>query len=34
VLADERRTRTVLTLDHRHFDVVRPLDGGHFSVLP
>jgi uncharacterized protein len=34
VLADERRTRTVLTLDRRHFDVVRPLSGGRFSVLP
>jgi hypothetical protein len=24
----------VLTLDHRHFSVLRPLDGGRFRVLP
>jgi predicted nucleic acid-binding protein len=34
VLADRYRTRTVLTLDRRHFDVLRPLSGGRFSVLP
>ena len=34
VLADRFGTRTVLTLDHRHFDVVRPLSGGRFRVLP
>lgn len=34
VLADRFRTKTILTLDHRHFDVVRPLTGGRFRVLP
>ncbi len=34
VLAHRYRTRTVLTLDRRHFDVLRPLDGGRFTLLP
>jgi predicted nucleic acid-binding protein len=34
VLADLNRTRVVLTLDHRHFDVLRPLSGGRFKLLP
>lgn len=34
VLADRHRTRSILTLDHRHFDVVRPLSGGRFRILP
>ncbi|MGZ4190725.1 MAG: type II toxin-antitoxin system toxin ribonuclease C26, partial [Actinomycetota bacterium] len=34
VLADRFRTREVLTLDHRHFDVLRPLSGGRFKLLP
>ena len=34
VLAERYDTRTVLTLDHRHFNVVRPLQGGHFRLLP
>lgn len=34
VLADRHRTRTVLTLDHRHFGVLRPLGGGRFRLLP
>lgn len=34
VLADRYRTREVLTLDRRHFDVLRPLSGGRFKVLP
>ena len=34
VLADRHRTRTLLTLDQRHFGVVRPLDGGRFRLLP
>jgi uncharacterized protein len=34
VLAERYRTRSVLTLDHRHFDVVRPLAGGRFRLLP
>jgi hypothetical protein len=34
LLADRYRTRRVLTLDRRHFDVLRPLSGGRFSLLP
>lgn len=34
VMAERHRTRSVLTLDHRHFDVLRPLDGGRFQLLP
>lgn len=34
VLAERYRTRTILTLDRRHFDIVRPLSGGHFDVVP
>ncbi len=34
VLADRYRTRTILTLDRRHFDVLRPLTGGRFKVIP
>lgn len=34
VLAARYRTRTIMTLDRRHFDVVRPLDGGRFRLLP
>lgn len=34
VLAHRYRTRTILTLDRRHFTVLRPVDGGRFSLLP
>lgn len=34
VLAERLNTRRILTLDHRHFEVVRPLGGGRFSLLP
>jgi uncharacterized protein len=34
VLAERCQTRTLLTLDHRHFDVVRPLQGRRFRLLP
>jgi uncharacterized protein len=34
VLAARYRTQTIVTLDHRHFDVLRPLVGGRFTVLP
>ncbi len=34
LLAARYRTRTIVTLDRRHFDVVRPLNGGRFTVLP
>jgi len=33
VLASRHQTRTILTLDRRHFSVVRPLDGGHFNLI-
>jgi uncharacterized protein len=34
VLAARYRTNTIVTLDRRHFGVVRPLGGGRFTVLP
>jgi len=34
VLAERYRTRTIASLDRRHFDVLRSLDGGYFQVLP
>ncbi|MGL4744390.1 MAG: type II toxin-antitoxin system toxin ribonuclease C26 [Dermatophilaceae bacterium] len=34
ILADAYRTRDVLTLDRRHFGVIRPLSGGHFTLRP
>lgn len=34
VLAARYQTQTIVTLDHRHFDVLRPLAGGRFVVLP
>ena len=34
VLARRFRTRTVLTLDRKHFSVIRPLDGGLFTIVP
>jgi uncharacterized protein len=34
VLAERYRTRTIVTLDRRHFDVLRPITGGRFNVLP
>ena len=34
VLATRYRTRTIVTLDRRHFDVLRPLNGGRFTILP
>ena len=34
VLADRYQTRTIVTLDRRHFDVLRPIGGGRFSVRP
>jgi predicted nucleic acid-binding protein len=34
ILAAHSRTRRVATLDRRHFSVLRPLDGGRFSILP
>ena len=34
VLAQRHRTRQIVTLDRRHFDLLRPLDGGRFRLLP
>jgi len=34
LLAERYRTRSLLTLDHRHFDVLRPIQGGRFRLLP
>ena len=34
VLADRYQTRTIATLDRRHFTVLRPIDGGRFAVVP
>lgn len=34
VLAARHSTRQVLTLDHRHFSVLRPRGGGRFRLLP
>jgi uncharacterized protein len=34
VLAERHHTRTIATLDRRHFEVLRPLSGGRFSVVP
>jgi predicted nucleic acid-binding protein len=34
VLADRYQTRTIATLDRRHFEVLRPVGGGRFAVLP
>jgi uncharacterized protein len=34
VLANRYSTKRLLSLDHRHFDVVRPIGGGRFTVLP
>lgn len=34
VLCQRMGTNRVLTLDRRHFDVLRTMDGGAFEVLP
>ena len=34
ILAARYQTRTVVTLDRRHFGVIRPIDGGSFEILP
>jgi predicted nucleic acid-binding protein len=34
ILAARYQTRTLVTLDRRHFGVVRPIDGGSFKILP
>ena len=34
VLAERYKTTRVLTLDHRHFRAMKPLQGGSFTILP
>lgn len=34
VLAQRFETRTILTLDRRHFALLRPLQRGHFRIIP
>lgn len=34
LLAERYATRTLLTLDRRHFGVLRPIQGGRFKLLP
>jgi uncharacterized protein len=34
LLAKRFQTKSILTLDHRHFNVLRPLDRGRFTLLP
>lgn len=34
VLAKRYDTRTIATLDRRHFEVLRPLQGGRFEIVP
>lgn len=34
LLAERYATRTLLTLDRRHFGVLRPIQGGRFNLLP
>jgi hypothetical protein len=34
VLADRYQTRTIATLDRRHFTLLRPIGGGRFAVVP
>lgn len=34
VLANRFRTRRIATLDRRHFDVLRPIVGGRFTIRP
>lgn len=34
LLANLAGTRRILTLDRRHFDVLRPMSGGRFTLLP
>ncbi len=34
VVAHRVGTRRIATFDERHFRTLRPLDGGHFSLLP
>lgn len=34
LLAHRWRTRRIFTLDRRHFEVMRPLSGGRFELLP
>jgi uncharacterized protein len=33
-LADRYHSRTIVTLDRRHFTLLRPIKGGRFAVVP
>jgi hypothetical protein len=33
-LAERYQTTEIATLDRRHFDVLRPLTGGYFDIVP
>lgn len=34
LLANRYNTKQLLSLDHRHFSVARPIGGGRFTLLP
>lgn len=34
ILAKRYRTLTIVTLDRRHFEVLRPISGNRFAVVP
>ncbi len=34
VLADRLRTRRIFTLERTHFEIMRPLSGGRFDLIP
>ena len=34
ILAARYQTQTIVTLDRRHFGVLRPIGGGSFKILP
>lgn len=34
ILADKYQTRQIATLDRRHFEVLRPIGGGRFTLVP
>jgi hypothetical protein len=34
IVAERFGTRRLLTFDERHFRKLRPLGGGHFTLLP
>lgn len=34
IASDRLGTRSIATLDRRHFEVLRPLAGGRFAIVP